>query len=328
MTQRDEGHDFRDTKNKAQAYERRQKYEAIINMVIRWLNSNIDEPPPEGVQEDSANLKEKIELEETKLKLLIFCGDNDTYRVATMASCFLVRANTQKVAIFCEKGNHFDSLVRTILGNPFTQVTNIQPALIVDRNVEMPILLQSLSDGQNLGTSLPIWVAIVPVDSSSNAWFDNLETSMITLVDESILDPGAHLPVLSGIQAYWNLAGTDIEIIWDISNNEKVMSYSAYYSLDPFSDTRNASLLENNVTSNKISFNTFNGFDIDQSATYWIAIVASDGEVERLGVNPLEVKPWTDYTPGGGGLLDDGSGISWMEQLLEGNMNFIIIIQI
>ena len=216
--------------------------------------------------------------------------------------------------------------IYAVAGNPFTQVTNIQPAMIVDRNIEMPILLQSLSDGRPLGTSLPIWVAIVPVDSSSNAWFDNLETSMITLVDESILDPGAHLPVLSGIQAYWNLAGTDIEIIWDISNNEKVMSYSAYYSLDPFSDTRNASLLENNITTNKISFNTFNSFDIDQSATYWIAIVASDGEVERLGVNPLEVKPWTDYTPGGGGLLDDGSGISWMEQLLEGNMNFIIIL--
>ena len=38
------------------------KEKAIIEMVIRWLDSNIDEPPPEGVQEDSANLKEKIEL--------------------------------------------------------------------------------------------------------------------------------------------------------------------------------------------------------------------------------------------------------------------------
>ena len=55
-------------------------------------------------------------------------------------------------------------------------------------------------------------------------------------------------------------------------------------------------------------------------------MVASDGETQRLGVNPLEVKPWTDYTPGGGGLLDDGSGISWVEQLLDGNMNFIIIL--
>jgi hypothetical protein len=38
------------------------KEKAIIEMVIRWLDSNIDEPPPEGVQEDSANLKEKIQL--------------------------------------------------------------------------------------------------------------------------------------------------------------------------------------------------------------------------------------------------------------------------
>ena len=38
------------------------KNKAILDMVIRWLDSNIDEPPAEGVQEDSANLKEKINL--------------------------------------------------------------------------------------------------------------------------------------------------------------------------------------------------------------------------------------------------------------------------
>jgi hypothetical protein len=38
------------------------KNKAIIDYVIRWLDSNIDEPPPEGIQEDSANLKEKINL--------------------------------------------------------------------------------------------------------------------------------------------------------------------------------------------------------------------------------------------------------------------------
>ena len=38
------------------------KEKAIIEYVIRWLDSNIDEQPPEGIQEDSANLKEKIQL--------------------------------------------------------------------------------------------------------------------------------------------------------------------------------------------------------------------------------------------------------------------------
>ena len=38
------------------------KEKAILDYVIRWLDSNIDEQPPEGIQEDSANLKEKIQL--------------------------------------------------------------------------------------------------------------------------------------------------------------------------------------------------------------------------------------------------------------------------
>ena len=70
MTQRDDGHDYRDSKNKAEAYERKQKYEAIINMVIYWLNSNIDEYDKDKdyyyyknqLSYDSQELKEKIEL--------------------------------------------------------------------------------------------------------------------------------------------------------------------------------------------------------------------------------------------------------------------------
>jgi hypothetical protein len=64
MTQRDEGHNYRDSKNKAMEYERKQKYKAIIDMVIRWLDSNIDDAMNEfdPVASDSADLKEKIEL--------------------------------------------------------------------------------------------------------------------------------------------------------------------------------------------------------------------------------------------------------------------------
>ena len=64
MTQRDEGHNYKDSKNKAREYERKQKYEAIIDMVIRWLDSNIDDTDDKFylVAQDSADLKEKIEL--------------------------------------------------------------------------------------------------------------------------------------------------------------------------------------------------------------------------------------------------------------------------
>ena len=74
MTQRDDGQDYRDSKNRAMEYERKQKYEAIIDMVIRWLDSNIDDwqandllndPKIEiknAIADDSRDLKEKIEL--------------------------------------------------------------------------------------------------------------------------------------------------------------------------------------------------------------------------------------------------------------------------
>jgi len=74
MTQRDEGHDYRDSKNKAIEYERKQKYGAIIDMIIRWLDSNIDEwqandllnnpdiKIKNAIADDSRDLKEKIEL--------------------------------------------------------------------------------------------------------------------------------------------------------------------------------------------------------------------------------------------------------------------------
>jgi hypothetical protein len=38
------------------------KEKAILEYIIRWLDSNIDEHTGEAIQEDSANLKEKIEL--------------------------------------------------------------------------------------------------------------------------------------------------------------------------------------------------------------------------------------------------------------------------
>ena len=64
MTQRDEGHNYRDSKNKAMEYERKQKYEAIIDMVIRWLDSNIDDNQKSQNELffDSYELKEKINL--------------------------------------------------------------------------------------------------------------------------------------------------------------------------------------------------------------------------------------------------------------------------
>jgi len=49
------------TSNRARTYERNKKNKYIIDMVIRWLDSNIDDNKPNSeLAQDSADLKEKI----------------------------------------------------------------------------------------------------------------------------------------------------------------------------------------------------------------------------------------------------------------------------
>ena len=43
-----------------QAIELIKKQHEALEYTKAWLNTNMDEPPPEGIQEDSANLLQKI----------------------------------------------------------------------------------------------------------------------------------------------------------------------------------------------------------------------------------------------------------------------------
>ncbi len=114
---------------------------------------------------------------------------------------------------------------------------------MVSREAHMPILLETLSAGQSLAPSVPIWVVVVPVDSSGNYWDSNLQAEMISLVDENSLDPGLHLAEITGIRANWNPSGYHVEIRWDYSNDPHIASFFSFISLYPFSITSTATRL-------------------------------------------------------------------------------------
>ena len=63
MTQRDEGHNYRDSKNKAQAYERKQK--EIRDNAIKYFDEWLDNCPCEyTITKPSMNIKDnKINIE-------------------------------------------------------------------------------------------------------------------------------------------------------------------------------------------------------------------------------------------------------------------------
>jgi hypothetical protein len=210
-------------------------------------------------------------------------------------------------------------------GAPFDSIGNMEPAIVVSREAQMPILLETMSAGQSLAPSVPIWVVVVPVDSSGNYWDSNLQPEMISLVDENSLDPGLHLAEITGIRANWNPSGDHVEIRWDDSNDPQIESYLAFISLEPFEITSEATrvgLIEDPTTMMILS--DIEGEAVNNAATYWLAIVGFDGEVHRLAVDPLEVRPWSEASFGSSEGGEGEAGDSWYDQLMSGDMNTLI----
>ena len=210
-------------------------------------------------------------------------------------------------------------------GAPFDSIGNMEPAMVVARSAQLPVLLESLSGGQPLAPSVPIWIVVVAVDSSGNYWDTNLQAEMISLVNENSLDPGLHLEEITGIRANWNPAGDHVEIRWDDSNDPQIESYLLYISLEPYEITSEATrvgIIEDPTT--MMILNNIEGDPIDNAATHWLAIVGFDGEVHRLSVDPLEIRPWSETSFGSSEDGEGESGKSWYDQLIGGDMNTLI----
>ena len=210
-------------------------------------------------------------------------------------------------------------------GSPFDSLSNMEPALTLDRDTEMPILLKTLSDGQPLAPSVPIWVVVVPVDSSGNYWDTNLQATMISLVDENSLDPGLHLPEITGIRANWNPSGDHVEIRWDDTNDSQVIQYHVFVSENPFELTYDATLIgEIDDPTTMLILTDIEGQKIDNAASHWLAVVAFDGEVHRLSVDPLEIRPWSESSFGSSDGGEGGASDSWYDQLMSGDLNTLV----
>ena len=216
-------------------------------------------------------------------------------------------------------------LLFAVAGAPFDSTEGLEPALTLDRTQWGRTLLEKVSGGGAIRPDIPVWVAVVPVDTSGNAWTDNLETSMISPVDENSQDPGMHLPEVSEIMAYWDPSGDRIEVLWTDSEDPQVKSYTMYASTMQFSDTRDAIPVQSSITSTNSSFESIGPTPVNPSTAYWIAVVAFDGEVHRLAVDSIRVYPLSEVSPGGNGDGSGSGGESWFDQLVDGDLNTFIL---
>ena len=237
---------------------------------------------------------------------------------------------------------------------PFTDVGNREPAMIIDRDGNsqfqggqgeprpgggrqaidtLTIELTSISDGRDIDPGVMIWVAVVPVDSSENAWLTDLNVATATPIDDSLTDPGLHLPEITGIQATWNENRDEITVTWDESRDPQVVGYIVHLSPEVFEDVR-AAQFESNMTVgtqlNNLAPVIRDSETINE--TWYASVVAFDGEVTRFGVTPVAVEDWIPGTDNSNVEIDEeGSGDWWnelspMEMALMAVLTLMIIL--
>ena len=196
------------------------------------------------------------------------------------------------------------------------------------------LALTSLSNGRDITPGVMIWVAIVPVDSSGNAWLTDLNVAQATAIDDSLTDPGLHLPEITGITATWNEDRDEIMVEWDESNDPQVVGYivnlnpefyedvrSAFYQFDMVQGTRSTISPMPLPTQER---NDLAAFDVN--GTWYVSVVAYDGEVTRFGVTSVEVQNWTSDSQGAGVDIDEEGSGEWWSDLSAMEMAIIAVL--
>ena len=98
-----------------------------------------------------------------------------------------------------------------------------------------------------------------------------------------------------------------------------------FISLEPFEITSEATLIGTfKDPTTMMILSDIDGESVDNTETYWLAIVGFDGEVHRLAVDSLEVRPWSEASFGSSEEGEGGAGESWYDQLMSGDMNTLI----
>jgi len=231
---------------------------------------------------------------------------------------------------------------------PFTDVGSREPAMVTDRDGNsqfqggqgppgpgggrqasdtLTIELTSISDGRDIDPGVMVWVAVVPVDSSGNAWLTDLNVATATPIDDSLTDPGLHLPEITGIEAIWNEDRDEITVTWDESRDPQVVGYIVHLSPEIFEDVR-AAQFESNMTV-RTQLNNPIPLIRDPATineTWYASVVAFDGEVTRFGVTPVAVQDWSSDSLGSDVEIDEEGSGDWWNQLSPMEMALMAVL--
>ena len=188
----------------------------------------------------------------------------------------------------------------------------LDPVLFTGRSPELPLKIDSLSDGRPIIAEMEVYVSVIPIDSAGNSITEGLEISSAISKDNRDDDPGAYLPDVENVRANWILDGNAIQIEWNALSNSELTHLEIYASNENWENTDDAVLIAEVEISDEIYImNKFEGNDIDKFLDWYIGISAADEITHRHLVQVSHVNPYGTGSDGS----NDGSSANFLQNI-------------
>ena len=164
-----------------------------------------------------------------------------------------------------------------------------QSGTIVDRLPDFPLTIEILAYDTLVIPNLPVTVAVVAVDSSGNAYMDNLVTVTAIAIDDGIDDKGAYLPDIEGMELQW--IDDTILVSWEHSAEPNVRSYLIFISDSEFSEVADAVMVGEVGPSDSFLITSTNFDNLSNDTTWWIGVAAKDSDFNREIIDSMMIEP-------------------------------------
>ena len=166
------------------------------------------------------------------------------------------------------------------------------PIATLDRSPTLPLTIEILVFDTLVVPNTPVTVAVVPVDWSGNAHYDNLVTSTAIAIDDGIDDVGAYLPDIEGISLQW--VDDSILVSWEHSTNPSVRGYVVYISDSQFQNVADANNVGETSASNTFLITPQEFSELSNETSWWIGVSAKDDVNNRKLIESQRLDPQED----------------------------------
>ena len=176
----------------------------------------------------------------------------------------------------------------------FTTVTPgsggpITPIATLERNPELPLLIEIVAGDMPVVTGLEVWAAVVVRDTSGNAYLDDLTVVSSQSVDDGFDDSGDYITPVDDLSADWIDDG--ILVSWSGVNSGEIRGYKIYLLDESFTSITDAVEVGEVLASTNFLISSDKFEQLDNQTTWYVAVSPFDDYTTRNIVESVEVLP-------------------------------------